>query len=479
MSDLLNYILKHEHQFQSKARFASLYSDFRYLQTTNPDGYTANITAWKAALTNAAREQLLPAPGGIPDLLTIHTGPELLQALESKEWGRPLALGTVVQECLRKHDLFPRHEFLTRPESIYHRSWAFTPWQIIAWGLRQLGVGAGLHSEEMLAVGSFVLLSNVEELAQKVVRKMSTCDRVDRISSKKLFVAQLEDSLNAQRTLTHSDIDILLTYLRRDRGAILYNGETIKFIAPGESSAVITPEDAAIASLRTLIADQNAQMSTLAVRVENLSMAARKAVTNQNRVSALSALRSKKLAEAMLTRVSNNMAQLEEILNNVRQAADQVEMMKIMEASAGVLRSLHKEVGGVERVEMLVEHLSDEVGKVQEVDHLIKELGHVGPSDDLDIDEELQAMERADKEEKTRREDAETTRKLEALPVLEAADPSTTGYIATRKSGETLEGVDTSDLKASTAGEAKPASERVSAEAGHSEKTDQGEAMIS
>lgn len=216
-------------------------------------------------------------------------------------------------------------------------------------------------------------------------------------------------------------------------------------------------------------------MSTLGLRIEILSMAARKAVTNKNKVSALSALRSKKLAEAMLTRVSNNMAQLEEILNNVRQAADQVEMMRIMEASAGVLKALHKEVGGVEKVEMLVEQLSEEVGKVQEVDNLIKELGQVNQSDDLDIDEELDAMERADNEERAKKEEVEKMRRLETLDAPEAAKPSTVDDIAVRTLREIVDGVDnTSRVNSHGAGSA---SKITSAEADHPGSRDQNEAM--
>lgn len=325
-------------------------------------------------------------------------------------------------------------------------------------------------------------------MAQTILKKVSTFDRVDRIFSKKLFTTEFEGSLNAQRNLTNSDVDILLTYLRRDKGAILYNGEvrheslvpldrflhgqTIKFITSGETSAVITPEDAAIASLRTLIADQNSQMATLGLRIENLSLTARKAVANKNKVSALSALRSKKLAETMLTRVSNNMTQLEEILNNVRQAADQVEMVRIMEASAGVLKSLHKEVGGIEKVEKLVEELSDEVGKVQEVDNIIKELGQVSPSDDLDIDEELEAMERAD-EGTAKREDAESMQRLEALSDLDR--PSAANTVASPPLQEILEGVH--DRSHVSPHSARSASERMLAEAEHPDNKERGEGM--
>ncbi len=82
-------------------RLASLYSDFRQLRTTNPDGYDANIDAWVTALTRAARQGLLPSAAGQGgghqnDQLILNVGPDLLQALETRQWGRPQALGVVI-----------------------------------------------------------------------------------------------------------------------------------------------------------------------------------------------------------------------------------------------------------------------------------------------------------------------------------------------------------------------------------------------
>lgn len=150
---------------------------------------------------------------------------------------------------------------------------------------------------------------------------------------------------------------------------------------------------------------------------------------NKNKISALAALRSKKLAETMLARVSNNLSQLEEILNNVRQAADQVEMVRVMEASAGALRYLHKEVGGIEKVEAIVEELSDEIGKVQEVDTLINQLGQGNPDTSLEIDEELEAMAEA----------AERMRKVEELESRHNVEPSVVNDDTRPSLGQPLE----------------------------------------
>ena len=47
-------------------------------------------------LSKATRAGLIPSSSHGHDTLSLRTGEDLLQALETKEWGRPLALGTVI-----------------------------------------------------------------------------------------------------------------------------------------------------------------------------------------------------------------------------------------------------------------------------------------------------------------------------------------------------------------------------------------------
>ena len=85
-----------------RARLPSLYSDFRSQRTTNPDGYAANVSAWQAALAQAGQSGLLPSRSGdSSDLLILKTGQDLLQALESKDLGQPLALGAIIVGNIR------------------------------------------------------------------------------------------------------------------------------------------------------------------------------------------------------------------------------------------------------------------------------------------------------------------------------------------------------------------------------------------
>jgi len=83
-------------QHSSKNRLASLYSDFSNLKTTNPDGYRANVSAWKIALTNASRAAVIPGQGR----LCVKMDSDLLKELELRNLGRPVALDAVIVRLL-------------------------------------------------------------------------------------------------------------------------------------------------------------------------------------------------------------------------------------------------------------------------------------------------------------------------------------------------------------------------------------------
>lgn len=107
MSELLNFILDHEDSFKNRARLSSLWSDFPLHKVANPDGYAANINAWKKALFHASLAGLIPTTAttatkkgaqesGTNDVLVLATGQELTRALEFRPWGIPAGLASVV-----------------------------------------------------------------------------------------------------------------------------------------------------------------------------------------------------------------------------------------------------------------------------------------------------------------------------------------------------------------------------------------------
>jgi charged multivesicular body protein 7 len=170
------------------------------------------------------------------------------------------------------------------------------------------------------------------------------------------------------------------------------------------------------------------QCTTLSTRITTLTARASSSVKAGNRVSALSALRSKKLAEKNLEQRSDTLHKLEEVYTRIEQAVDQVEIVRVMDASAEVLRSLSKKVGGVESVENVIERLQEEMGKVDEMGKLLEEpLNADAVVDEGKIDDELEALEQEERREREVKEAEVTRRRLQELEKLEAAEKEAEG----------------------------------------------------
>jgi charged multivesicular body protein 7 len=192
----------------------------------------------------------------------------------------------------------------------------------------------------------------------------------------------------------------------------------VKFKSKDEP-AQITQQDNTIASIKTLLSTLSKQVKNLEDKVAELTASAKTALANKNRISALAAVKSKKMVEHNLQQRLNTLVQLEEVYAKIEQAAGQVEIVQVMEASTGVLRGLHAQIGGAERVEDVIEELREEMSKVDEVGSIMNEAGPV--FDEGEIDEELEALEKVDREAKEEKEAEATRKKLAELDSLKQA----------------------------------------------------------
>ncbi|KAG9660915.1 hypothetical protein KCU64_g2894, partial [Aureobasidium melanogenum] len=428
MNDLLEFLRTHEEAFRSRNRLQSLYSDFRLQKTSNPDGYQANSRAWLRGLTAAARAGRLPpasTAAGQPSHVVFGSGEELSRALNSQQWGRPLALGAVIQDAVERREFIPLDDFLNATKSVYAKSWIPSPWQVVSWGLKQVGVASLFGASDKLSVGNLVVMANVEEAANAIIAKASQLDQstTSLIFSRSLFESEfahvLDPTQHPEAALSTTDFDILLRYLSRDKPYLSFTSSTIKLKSTSESAPQpITQQDTDIANLRTLIKALETQVSALTDRITTLDISAREAVAAKRTIQAKSALRSKKLAETTLHTRSATLSQLEETFTAIQTAADQVAIVSAMSASAKVLKSLHAEVGGTEGVEEVVDRLRDEMENVDEVGRIINE-ANTSKVDEEDVDEEFATMERMEREKKEKEEAAKTAAKLAELEGLD------------------------------------------------------------
>jgi len=198
-----------------------------------------------------------------------------------------------------------------------------------------------------------------------------------------------------------------------------FSGTTIKF-APNFFSTILAPvteNDITIASLNMLSLSLTSQISALQTRIDSLDKAARNSVSLNQRARALSSLRAKKLAETTIQRREASLAQVDGVLSSIDEAAGQVEMVRAMEASGKVLRDLNAAVGGVEKVETVMNIVRKGMADVEDVSRVFAEESSGGAIDEAEVDEELEMLERAQKEKEEEREASELPSVPSGVPV--------------------------------------------------------------
>lgn len=318
-------------------------------------------------------------------------------------------------------------DFMDQRHSIYTKpGWMPSPWRILPWALRQLGIlGPEGGGNDRLAVGDFVVKANVESAASAVLSMLSKSGATSGpslIYSKDSFNTAFSRSFSVNNPLTDRDTSILLTHLSRDRNACSYDADSgvVKFVSSTQKMASerpppITENDISIARLKTLIQALESDVPALDSRVSALDKNARQAVAAGKTANARAALRSKKLASGTLEKRRDTLFQLQEVYTRIETAADNIEIVKVMEASAGVLRNLNREVGGVERAEEVIDRLHDEMQQAEDINQVLADSAKAA-IDEEEVDEEFEALERAEREkkEKAERDERERKEKVEA-----------------------------------------------------------------
>ncbi|KAK6363523.1 hypothetical protein TWF730_000955 [Orbilia blumenaviensis] len=438
MNELLSFILQQE-DFR-KARLPSLYSDFSPLQTTNPDGYTANITAWKSALAKATYAGLIPSSSSTAaDHLILPITPQLLPSLSTREYGTP-ALACVINEGIASGEFMPLKQFLIKEGSIYYKPWV-DPWKVLSWGLRQVGVGGGTAGNGKLVNGDIVVVKNVEEVAGRVVKFVAGRGKrdIDRVMTLEMLEHEVANESGVLggvkeeeegRGLSEKDMKVLVKFLSRDLGEAAVSGKTIKFKPTDSPLQPISQSDITTAQLKHLILTQTLKVDALSHKITQLQEKAKKAILSNNKITALSALKSKKMTEEQLRTVTNSLASLESVVMKIEQAVDNAELIDTLEQGSKVLAGLNKVTGGVERVEKVMDELQEQMDETDEISRIVTEPGTTKLDEiEGDVQEEFEMMikeererERKLEEEKRVREAEEEAKLLERLAGLNVAD---------------------------------------------------------
>lgn len=369
---------------------------------------------------DAARAGVVPSPGSTHNLLSIAAGPELARALQHKDHGMPTCLPAVFQDAIKKKAFIPARDWSNSKTSIYKQSWVPSAGDVLRWGIGKI---FGAEEHDKLPVGLFILVENVEMAAEAILEQMRTTTQAssaDRVLSRQAFMKRFSHVLDSTAPITPHDLEVLLTHMARDRHALTFNGETVKFRAENEEApALVTQEDTAVANLRDSRDGINARLPQLQEKVMLCDLAAREAVQAKQMIRAKTALRQKKLAESALAHQTALGLQLEEAFMKLEQAADQVDIVEAMKAGAEAMTVLHEKVGGVEGVQRVMDSVNDQVATVDEITGIINE--SATPIDEGEIDEEFEALEKAEEEKREQEAAAKTAARLAKLAEAEKA----------------------------------------------------------
>ena len=192
----------------------------------------------------------------------------------------------------------------------------------------------------------------------------------------------------------------------------------MKLRSPSEQRPdAITEQDTTIAHLKALVRSLHSRVDTLSADLTKCTERAQAAVANKNRTVALAALRSRRTVENTLAHQSKALGQVEEVMASIQTAADNIELVRVLERSSKVLSGLNKEVGGLDRVDRIMEGLREETETVSEVSQMLAEGEAV--VDDEAVEDELEAMMKEVEDAAAR---DEMVKELEKIPRIDATD---------------------------------------------------------
>jgi len=166
----------------------------------------------------------------------------------------------------------------------------------------------------------------------------------------------------------------------------------------GQSSSApkISSQDRAILGLKTQRDSLRQYQRRIRPLLAQETLIARTCLANGNKSGALLALRKKKYQESLLSKTDAQLAQLEKLVMDVEFALVQKDVLFGLEQGTKVLEQINKEMGGVEKVDMLMERSSEAREYQREIGELLS--GVMSRNEEEEVEEELDRLEREENE---------------------------------------------------------------------------------
>ncbi|VBB78061.1 Putative protein of unknown function [Podospora comata] len=160
----------------------------------------------------------------------------------------------------------------------------------------------------------------------------------------------------------------------------------------GGNSSKITAQDQAIYDLKLQRDRLHQYQRRITLLTSRETEIARALLAQNNRPRALLALRRKKYQESLLAKTDQQLEQLEKLVSSVEFALIQKDVVFGLQQGTKVLKEIHAEMGGIDKVEKLMGETAEEVEYQREVSEMLG--GRISVQDEEEVEEELAALER-------------------------------------------------------------------------------------
>ncbi|KAK4667401.1 Vacuolar protein sorting-associated protein 20 [Podospora pseudopauciseta] len=160
----------------------------------------------------------------------------------------------------------------------------------------------------------------------------------------------------------------------------------------GGNSSKITAQDQAIYDLKLQRDRLHQYQRRITLLTSRETEIARALLAQNNRPRALLALRRKKYQESLLAKTDQQLEQLEKLVSSVEFALIQKDVVFGLQQGTKVLKEIHAEMGGIDKVEKLMGETAEEVEYQREVSEMLG--GKISVQDEEEVEEELAALER-------------------------------------------------------------------------------------
>ncbi|KAJ5698429.1 Charged multivesicular body protein 6 [Penicillium macrosclerotiorum] len=158
------------------------------------------------------------------------------------------------------------------------------------------------------------------------------------------------------------------------------------------SSQKISAQDRAILDLKNQRDKIYQYQKRITVLTDRETAIAKECLARNDRRRALLALRRKKYQESLLSKTDSQLAQLEQLTGQVEFALVQKDVLYGLQQGTQVLQAIHKEMGGIDGVERMLEENEEARAYQEEVSQMLE--GHLSNQDEEDVEDELEALRR-------------------------------------------------------------------------------------